>query len=205
MHALHKNFLPAFATPVCNSHWPDLADEAQALREVVLRQASCERGLSRSNVGGWHSKLDFLARDEPCVRLLRQRITALLTELNSNVLLAEFQADCSHFVLESWANVLRVGDYNVPHNHPNAFWSGVYFVNGNPKVDGREMSGKLELCDPRPGASLNYSAKTALYGRLLINPLPGQVVVFPAWLMHQVHPFFGEGERISVAFNAMLT
>ena len=79
---------------------------------------------------------------------------------------------------------------------------GVYFVTGNPPVDGHPFSGKLELVDPRPGASLSYSERTRLYGRFLVNPQPGQLVVFPGWLQHQVHPYFGPAERISIAFNA---
>jgi len=31
---------------------------------------------------------------------------------------------------------------------------------------------------------------------------PGQLVLFPSWLLHEVLPFEGEGERITVAFNA---
>ena len=30
---------------------------------------------------------------------------------------------------------------------------------------------------------------------------PGQLVLFPSWVMHDVKPFEGEGERITVAFN----
>ena len=34
-----------------------------------------------------------------------------------------------------------------------------------------------------------------------INPEPGMLLAFPAWLDHQVHPFFGRGEHISIAAN----
>jgi predicted 2-oxoglutarate/Fe(II)-dependent dioxygenase YbiX len=30
---------------------------------------------------------------------------------------------------------------------------------------------------------------------------PGQLVVFPSWILHDVKPFQGEGERVTVAFN----
>ncbi|MBV8975382.1 MAG: hypothetical protein JOY74_09680, partial [Sinobacteraceae bacterium] len=30
---------------------------------------------------------------------------------------------------------------------------------------------------------------------------PGQLVLFPSWILHDVKPFQGEGERITVAFN----
>jgi predicted 2-oxoglutarate/Fe(II)-dependent dioxygenase YbiX len=30
---------------------------------------------------------------------------------------------------------------------------------------------------------------------------PGQLVLFPSWILHDVKPFEGEGERITVGFN----
>lgn len=29
----------------------------------------------------------------------------------------------------------------------------------------------------------------------------GQLILFPSWVLHDVKPFEGEGERITVAFN----
>lgn len=200
---IDQHILPAFATPIINMHWPDLAQQQKTLEQIVLELEQTEAGLVRSNVGGWHSPLDFLARKDKPLQLLNQRIIELVTQLNKHTFKATYQPQSAHFQLESWANILRFGQYNVMHNHPNSSWSGVYFVNGNAAVSGHEFSGKLELCDPRPGASLNYSNKTHLYGRFLLNPVAGQVVLFPSWLMHQVHPFFGDGHRISIAFNVL--
>ena len=33
----------------------------------------------------------------------------------------------------------------------------------------------------------------------------GQLVLFPSWVLHDVKPFEGEGERITVAFNCWFT
>jgi predicted 2-oxoglutarate/Fe(II)-dependent dioxygenase YbiX len=30
---------------------------------------------------------------------------------------------------------------------------------------------------------------------------PGQLVLFPSWVLHDVKPYDGDGERITVAFN----
>ena len=46
-----------------------------------------------------------------------------------------------------------------------------------------------------------HLADTLLQSRYLITPIPGLMVLFPSWLNHLVHPFFGAGERISIAFN----
>jgi len=33
------------------------------------------------------------------------------------------------------------------------------------------------------------------------QPIAGRLLIFPNWLKHQVFPFFGEGERRSLAVN----
>ncbi len=35
-----------------------------------------------------------------------------------------------------------------------------------------------------------------------VEPVPGQLVIFPAWLAHQALPYAGTAERIIVSFNA---
>ena len=34
-----------------------------------------------------------------------------------------------------------------------------------------------------------------------VKPIEGTMLIFPQWLKHQVLPFFGEGERRSIAMN----
>ena len=37
---------------------------------------------------------------------------------------------------------------------------------------------------------------------LMFKPTVGQMLVFPNWLKHSVYPFYCEGERRSMSFNA---
>ena len=53
------------------------------------------------------------------------------------------------------------------------------------------------LQDGRPRTPECYLKRLELSVRLE----PGQLVLFPSWLLHDVKPFQGEGERITVAFN----
>lgn len=198
-----KYMLSAFATPVVNYLWADAGDLNAELQARILQLEKQQPGVVKSNVGGWHSGLDFLDAEAGCVRRLRQRLVQAVTALGRQTLRPEAAASATQFRLEGWANVLRRGQYNSLHCHPNAFWSGVYYVNGNDAVDGQPFSGRLELIDPRPGASLCYAENTQLYGRFLLNPAAGQMLIFPAWLQHQVHPYCGDDVRISIAFNAI--
>jgi hypothetical protein len=63
----------------------------------------------------------------------------------------------------------------------------------------------LELRDPRPAAA-HVRLPGFLFGRAItVQPKAGLLVVFPAWLEHWVHPFYGRGQRISVAVNIDMT
>ena len=189
----------AFATPVIGYRWPDADRLNAALREAILRAERERPGMAqRSNMGGWHSGLDFLDWPDPPVRELRRRV-----ERMAQALLQGSAPDPAAriFRLDAWANVLRQGDYHGPHNHSNAVWSGVYYVaSGAPAAD-RPGAGELELLDPRTGINMAPFAGEAFDRRVRITPAAGLMVCFPAWLRHMTHPHAGPGERISVAFN----
>jgi uncharacterized protein (TIGR02466 family) len=198
--------VPIFATPISSYLWPESSALNEELRKLILQRERGTPSLERSNVGGWHSSTDLFHSDQTAIRQLKNRLCAYTTDLFKSVSSNPKQPTSPKFVMEAWANVLRSGQYHSVHSHPNAFWSGVYYVTGNPRpAQHHQFSGKLEFIDPRPGASLTYTEGTALYGRFLLNPSPGQMVMFPGWLQHQVHPFFGAGERITIAFNVIVS
>ncbi|MEO0996361.1 MAG: TIGR02466 family protein [Pseudomonadota bacterium] len=200
---LSGHVISAFATPVVNYRWRQAEPVNEALRDCVLRLERSElAGLTRSNVGGWHSATTFLKRPDAAVKALRDYLTELVTALNRAMLPDERLTEAAGFELYGWANVLRFGEYHMQHTHPGSLWSGVYYVTDNPRIAGHPSSGKLELCDPRLAASALQTPFDALYGRFLLNPSAGQTVLFPSWLQHCVHPYFGDDKRISVAFNA---
>jgi uncharacterized protein (TIGR02466 family) len=97
--------------------------------------------------------------------------------------------------------VLRKGGYHNVHDHPNAVWSGVYYVRAPAADKDRALSGVIEFLDPRQGAAANSLPGSSLRERLRYAPTPGLMIVFPGWLRHLVHPVTGDGARISISFN----
>jgi uncharacterized protein (TIGR02466 family) len=199
--SLKDHMMLAFATPVVVYPWPDSDALNEQLRELILGAERKDAGITRSNVGGWHSGFDFFERDEPCVRLLEERIiemsSAVLRETTLSRSGVARTFDCR---IDGWANVSRHGHYNAVHNHPNTMWSGTYYVSaGRPDPD-TPTNGRFELLDPRTGANMVRMEDTLMQPRYLIAPEPGLMVIFPSYVNHFVHPFFGAGERISIAF-----
>lgn len=193
-----------FPTPLFVHAWPDSEAMNRALTEMILAEEAADAGLARSNVGGWHSPMGFVLRRDPPIPQLMQRIQVFVGEVTK----AMMKPGRYRFSVDGWANVLRKGGYNTVHVHPNSTWSGVYYVTGNPPpADGEgspDHSGKIEFLDPRPGASAAYTVDNVMQRQTMLNPDPGTMILFPSWLQHQVHPYFGPEVRISIAFNVLV-
>lgn len=173
---------------------------AEILKEIAERR-KVEEGMVRSNRSGWHSDLDFFQRKEPAHQELAQKIMQCLADATRRVanakVLENLRLEC-----DGWVNVNPTGGYNVPHDHPGAFWSAAYYVNVPPAADGG-VAGSIEFIDHRsapPGQGLVKSP----YMRSLhtMKPAPGTLVVFPSTLKHWVHPNTAAEERVTIAINA---
>ena len=57
---------------------------------------------------------------------------------------------------------------------------------------------------PRAGAGMCQDPFGRFGKGRQFNPMNGQMLFFPSWLIHGVRAYQGEGERISVAFNIAL-
>lgn len=201
--ALRKHWVNAFATPIVTYPWAESETLNAELRALILeREAEGGKSVERSNVGGWHSRADFFDWGAPAVQTLSDRVQRVVIEVTRTALsfgrARRFRAT---YRMGAWANIMRHGHYHSVHNHPGHTWSGVYYVDIGKPEPNRPFNGQLELLDPRLGANMVTMPGGPFEFRYTVPPRPGLMVVFPSWLNHLVHPFFGTGERISVAFN----
>jgi hypothetical protein len=107
---------------------------------------------------------------------------------------------------EMWVNILDAGGRQAMHNHANSFISGVvYLTPTHPDArtvfmkapGGSEFSFKNDHASVTTGA---YNADKWISPA----PEPGDIVLFPSYLMHAVPTNPGE-RRITMAFNAIPT
>jgi uncharacterized protein (TIGR02466 family) len=188
----------------------DLSAGADALnRELaarLCREAATVPGVKRSNHGGWHSTPDLAQRSDDCYRQVSE---AVLHHVQISIDRLADDASLSarpamQFGLQGWAMVMDDGAYSTLHNHAQAHWSVVYYVDaGESDHDAHPMSGGICFVDPRrdvnliPGLELFPSTHTVI-------PKAGMLIVFPGWLQHYVHPFRGKGPRVSLAYNVSM-
>lgn len=113
-----------------------------------------------------------------------------------------------------WFQATAGGAGHDVHTHGNCSWSGVYIVQadevpaGAPAADAQPGIGVTRLYGPHfttlGGAYVDIGNAYLQMPHLDVDPVEGQLLVFPAWLLHQAMPYAGRRERVVISFNASI-
>lgn len=109
----------------------------------------------------------------------------------------ELQLDGKLKVSAMWGNMVprESGGKHTLHRHSNSYVSGIYYLTeGAPTV----------FMDPVYARCLSSLEIPALNNQdsLTIEPRVGTMVVFPSYVQHFTQPHYGEGNRLTIAWNA---
>ena len=200
-----------FPTTVLWRTHPNAAPLNDALARLVrrLRDGAADASAGSSTIGGFQTDNEFLKLDDPAVRSLRGLLNSavqafLRPYLAQNVTRPPQSVEAE---LWGWAVLMRRSDYNMPHVHPDAHVSGVYYVEvpeiAPTAADEVAPGGSLVFFDPRGGAEMFRIKHHRTHHSLI--PTAGSLIVFPSYHRHAVFPYRNDAERISIAFNARLT
>jgi hypothetical protein len=122
--------------------------------------------------------------------------------------------------ISCWANILRFGDSLEVHHHDPGFVSVHYQVQTGYPRDGEEKHpgtvGRDDMGHTvyyRPGfldrshggrqAGANVSPWDSEWKRNA-EPVEGKLVIFPSFVRHEVRPYMGRRERISIAMDVYI-
>lgn len=204
---------PAFSVPMVSARMEGHETLNAELRELFLaKEAEGDRyrnpdPMVTRNEAVFESNFRLFDWPQPCVARLRdfccQTLYRAIGELNGYDVAMLRRLSLAH---ESWFHITRRGGYFGAHNHAMHSWSGVYCVRHDGD-DPASQSGLLTFLNPSVGSSMYLDMTVArmrppysLVHRML-RLEAGQLVLFPSWLMHEVLPYEGDTERITVAFN----
>jgi uncharacterized protein (TIGR02466 family) len=206
---------PLFAVPLAITRHPSPEALNRDLRELfIAREADGERHRnqrpSMQTTGGvFESEFRLFDTDEPRLVELREFCWRILSRLvmDLNGYTPDFMKQL-RIHASAWFHITRAGGFFGLHNHAMASWSGVYCVDGGDGDKELPDSGLLSFNNPASTVAMfidlgisNLKPPFDFNGRVF-KLKPGDLVIFPSWLQHQVTPHRGPGERITVAFNA---
>lgn len=207
----------AFASPIIAFAMPNALPLNRDLKTLFLaREAQGDRWRKKIatrtvQTAIFESEFDLFAWPDPPVQHLRgfclSKLGEVIAELNG------YDAEQMRrwkLHVDSWFHVTRRGGYIGAHTHPMCSWSGVYCVAAGERPPQFPDSGVLRFPDARPYANMfqdpgNVNLRSP-YGSGALNYRldPGHLLLFPSYLVHEVTPFEGRDERITVAFNVAL-
>lgn len=211
-----KQVVPFFAVPISTFVFPGSHGLNEALKEKLLEyeQQDLVQGKSRPGVERYNlyeSDFSLFRRNDQLI----QRVAGMC--LNA---VGDLVKHLNHYDVEdmqrlriyehSWFHITRPGGYFRPHNHPMASWSGVYCVTPGSNPAGIPSSGILQFLEPRTTAGMYldpgnvHLERPFGFGDQSFALEAGQLVLFPSYLHHEVTPFQGVDERITIAFNCWL-
>ena len=166
------------------------------LKEFCLNIQQLKSQNNRSGVNSWQS--EDIVNDLP-----KDFLNCLNDEVNNykNFLNSKKKAT----IEEAWLNINKKGSYNLEHEHPNCFISGVYYV--NTPIDGGD------IIFIHPSTTINYvwPVKNCFeqYNEFNSNiwtfkAEKNKLLLFPSWLKHRVEENKNNEDRISISFNCFL-
>jgi uncharacterized protein (TIGR02466 family) len=103
-------------------------------------------------------------------------------------------------LITSWSNFHKKFDFATPHSHGDCLLAAVFYIQTSDK------SGDILLHDPRGGVYFELETDIDTQGKLAdsrkyfrIKPKDGDLIIFPAYLIHSVEPNMTDETRISLA------
>ena len=205
---------PFFAVPFGFAKLENCTALNGELSELFMRRAAegsryaNPRPRTQRNRQVFESEFQIFRWPEPCVQQLKEFCWSHMLQM-IGALNGYDSATIARLLIynDAWFHVTRRGGFFALHNHPNASWSGVYCVDPGQHDADKPESGSLSFVSPAVISSMHMDAATANLrdpfapNIRALRLAPGQLVVFPSWILHDVKPFQGEGTRITVAFN----
>jgi len=185
-----------FPTPLWTAQFNNAEQLMLWAERVMVLKAADPIGRQLTNQGAWHSQTTLLQDPElqGLFGWIAAQVHGALSAWGWDLELARPRFN------NAWAVVSRAGDSHGAHLHPNSLFSGVFYLAAP------AGSGAIAFLDPRAGALMlqppfQREAAAREIGRQRVVPETGLLLLFPAWLWHEVEVSCCQDPRICISFN----
>jgi len=140
--------------------------------------------------------------DEPRFAELRTFLEACVRDFLDNVYCYDYE---DFHIVHAWLNRAPEGGFQRMHYHGNSVVSGVYYLKADPEQSSPLMFEKAESSS-FPYIAISTTQQSIFTANRLAYPSEtGICYLFPSQIKHGYESPNAGGERISLAFNVMLS
>ena len=212
-HGLKFAIRPIKNFSLCRVEFPmEIIDEVNEHidNEIIPKSDSFANGL----VGQLKNDEKSAQLDFPFDTEVGKQLETVFNQIGTTFLKHGYERDSKAEVFQCWTNHAYAGDFNPYHDH------GCQTMAGLSGFLWLKVPEAIESLREQPETLSNASGAVDGFTHLIwgtngrkdmlqlrgqtedyVKPIVGTMLVFPNWLKHQVLPFFGEGERRSMAMN----
>ncbi len=188
------NLMPIYSVPLWQSEYPEFEDHKEIFLNVIRTYKDQTPSIKKSNISGYHSPETLHGVEEfrPLFEYICQLGMKAVSDLNF--------VECDVALTSAWLNINDTRQcMNSEHVHGDVF-SGVFYLQAP------EESGKLVLQNPAinrmwSGCSLTSQKNQFTGESIRIEPIEGNIILFPSYLPHSVETNNHDEARIAISFN----
>ena len=190
------NLMGIYSVPLWQSEYPEFEEHKEIFLSAIrtYKEQNPTKETALSNVAGYQSPdtLHLVGELRPLFEYICQMGFKACADLDF--------IDCDIAMTSAWLNINDSRQcMNSEHVHGEVF-SGVFYLSAP------EESGKLTIANPGinrmwKGCSL-VNQKNQFTGETIkIEPVEGNIILFPSYIPHSVETNNHDEERISISFN----
>ena len=186
--------MPIYSVPIWQSEYPEFEDHKEIFLSAIKDYKNENPSIKKSNIAGYHSPETLHGVEEfrPLFEYICQLGMKAVADLNF--------VECDVALTSAWLNINDTRQcMNSEHIHGDVF-SGVFYLSAP------EESGKLVLQNPAinhmwSGCALTSQKNEFTGESIRIEPIDGNIILFPSYLPHSVETNNHDEARIAISFN----
>jgi len=190
------NLMPIYSVPLWQSEYPEFEKHKEIFLTTVkeYKEQNPTRETPRSNIAGYQSPSTLQGVEELCP------LFEYICQMGFKAVADLDFVDCDIALTEAWLNINDSRQcMNSEHVHGEVF-SGVFYLSAP------DESGKLVIQNPAinkmwKGCSLTSQKNQFTGESIRIEPVEGNIILFPSYISHSVETNNHDEERISISFN----
>lgn len=165
-------------------------------KQMLVSQESDTDAITNSNDRCWRStvKYDNIDWLLDGVKMLTENAIDYYSSLDSTF---KNHITKNHITIDYWTNINKPASRNVLHSHVADSFAAVYYVQGT-------KTGPLKFINP--ANVLNDCNSVSPFVReVLVHPHDGELILWPAWVPHEVEVNQSDRDRMNIAFTIQVS